>query len=180
MTDAPQPVRRLAHWGHSTAGAYRADTDEARPLGGYVGALGVFVTAVSGLTAAARRTGRTGPERVAPWDVVLLGVATHKAARLLAKDAVTSPLRAPFVRYEGTSGDAEVAEEVRHHGGAQHAVGEMITCPFCLAPWVATSFVAGSVFLPRFTRLVATTVAGVAVSDFLQLGYAAAQQLADG
>lgn len=180
MTDAAQPARRLAHWGHSTADAYRSDTDEDRPLGGYVGALGVFGTALAGLTAAAGLTGRSGPDRVSPWDVAVLGVATHKAARLLAKDAVTSPLRAPFVRYEDASGDAEVAEEVRHHGGAGHAVGEMITCPFCLAPWVATTFVAGTVFLPRFTRLVTWVMSGVAVSDFLQLGYAAAQQLAEG
>lgn len=41
------------------------------------------------------------PERFSPFDLVLLGVATHKYSRILAKDRVTSFLRAPFVRYEG-------------------------------------------------------------------------------
>ena len=49
---------------------------------------------------------------------------------------MTSPLRAPFTRFEGASGHAEVAEEVREHGGVKHAVGELLTCPFCLAQWV--------------------------------------------
>jgi Protein of unknown function (DUF1360) len=42
---------------------------------------------------------------------------------------------------------------------------------------VATGFAAGHVFAPRLTRLVAATVSAVAVSDVLQLAYAAAQQL---
>ncbi len=97
---------------------------------------------------AARLTGRRAPARITPWDVVLLGTATHKLTRILAKDAVTSPLRAPFVQYKGASGESELAEEVREHGGTKHAVGELLTCPFCLAQWVATTFVAGWVFAP--------------------------------
>jgi hypothetical protein len=93
-----------------------------------------------------------------------------------AKDAVTSPLRAPFTQYQGPSGDAELGEEVRGTG-LRHSIGELVSCPFCLSVWVATGFAAGLVFAPRFTRLAATTFTAVAVSDALQLGYAAAQQL---
>lgn len=180
MAAMPRPLQRLSSWARDQARAYREDTDERRPIGGYVAAMTVFGGSVAGLTALARLTGRTGPERVGPWDVALLGVATHKLARVIAKDAVASPLRAPFVRYEGASGDAELSEEVRHHGGAEHAVGELITCPFCLAPWVAATVVAGWVFAPRFTRLGEAAMAGVALSDFLQLAYAAAQGAAEG
>jgi Protein of unknown function (DUF1360) len=38
----------------------------------------------------------------------LFGVATHKLSRLLAKDKVTAPLRAPFAEFEDEGGPAEV------------------------------------------------------------------------
>jgi hypothetical protein len=110
----------------------------------------------------------------------MLGLATHKLSRLIAKDAVTSPVRVPFVRYDKAVGDAELAEESRFHEGPKHAVAELITCPFCLAQWVSTGFVTGWVFAPRFTKLAAATMAGVAISDYLQLGYAALQKLTQG
>lgn len=168
---------RVESWAHEQARGYQQDTDETRPMGGYLGAMGVYAAAVTGLAALSRGRGRHGPEAVTPWDVVLLGLATHKLSRTIAKDAVTSPVRAPFVEYEEPSGDAEVAEDVRFHGGPRHAVGELITCPFCLAQWVSTAFVAGWVLAPRAARLAAATFAGVAVSDYLQLGYAALQKV---
>ena len=151
---------------------------QGRPLRGYLATLGAYAGLATGLVGLARLTGRRAPERVSTQDVVLMSIATHKVSRLLAKDAVTSPLRAPFTRYEGTSGDAELGEEVRGTG-LRHSVGELISCPFCLSVWVATGFAAGLVFAPRFTRLAAATFTAVAASDALQLGYAAAQQLPD-
>ncbi|TMM37711.1 MAG: DUF1360 domain-containing protein [Actinobacteria bacterium] len=149
---------------------------QGRPLRGYLATLGAYAGLLGGLTAAARLTGRTAPDRLDTRDVLLMGVATHKVSRLLAKDAVTSPLRAPFTRYAGPSGDAELGEEVRGTGG-QHSVGELVSCPFCLSVWVATGFAAGQVFAPRLTRLVAATFTAVTVADVLQLCYAAVQQL---
>lgn len=147
-----------------------------RPLGGYLMTLGGYLGFAGGLATLARLTGHAPPERIDPRDVVLLGIATHKVSRMLAKDSVTSPLRAPFTRYTGTTGDAELGEEVRGTG-LRHSVGELVSCPFCLSVWVATGFAAGLVLAPRFTRLAAATFTAVAVSDTLQLGYAAAQQL---
>ena len=147
-------------------------------MGGYVAAMSVYSALVGAATLAARLLGRHSPARTTPWDVVLLGVATHKLSRLLARDPVTSPLPARFVRYEGIAGLAEVTEQVRAQGGVKHAVGELSSCPFCIAQWVATGFVAGSVLAPRATRVAATTLAAVAVSDALQLGYAALENTA--
>lgn len=146
-----------------------------RPLGGYVATLGTYAAVVGGLAVAARASGRTLPERPSTQDVVLASIATHKLSRLLTKESVTSPLRAPFTRYQEQSGPAELHEEVRGSGVA-HAVGELVTCPFCVAVWVASGLSAGLVFAPRLTRLVAATFTAVAVSDVLQLGYAAAQR----
>ena len=94
----------------------------------------------------------------------------HKAGRLLAKDAVTSPVRAPFTEFDGPEGPAEVSEEVRGEG-LRHAVGELVSCPFCLAPWLGGAYVAGLVAAPRATRTFAALFAVVGVSDLGQQAY---------
>jgi hypothetical protein len=145
--------------------------DEPRPLRGYAAALAAYGGLVAAATTAALLRGRRLPETPTPWDVALLGVATHRLSRTLSKDAVTSPLRAPFTRYVGPQGNAELHEEVRG-SGVRHAVGELLTCPFCLAQWIATGLGTGLVLAPRPTRLVAGIMSAVAVSDWLQLAYA--------
>ena len=148
---------------------------EPRPLGGDLGAMGVYVGLVSAAAAAVRASGRELPERIPLGDATLLTIATFRLARRIAKDPVTSPIRAPFTRFEGASGHAEVAEEVREHGGVKHAVGELLTCPFCLAQWVGTAYVFGYVTAPKATRLAALTMTMVAGSDVLQFVYDAIQ-----
>jgi hypothetical protein len=108
-------------------------------------------------------------------DVALLSVATHKIARTLAKDPITSPLRAPFTTFQGTSGEAELAEEVRGTG-VRHALGELLTCPFCLGQWTATGLVFGLVLAPRATRLFATLFTSLTAADLLQFAYDKVQQ----
>jgi hypothetical protein len=154
--------------------AYRNGAD--RPLGGYVAVMAVFGAIVAGAAGLAGAGHRRLPDTVRPWDVLMLALATHKLSRTITKDAVTSPLRAPFTRYVGTGGPAEVMEEVRDGSTLRHAIGELITCPFCLDMWVATGFTLGLVFAPRVTRLVAATFTMLTGADFAQLGYALLQQ----
>jgi len=150
---------------------------EHRPLDGYLVAMGAFGVLGLSLTAGARLLGRSAPERPSLADVALVSVATHKLSRLLAKDAVTSPLRAPVTRYSGPAGAAELNEEVRDEGSSvRHGIGELVTCPFCLAVWVATGLTGGLVLVPRATRLAAAALTATAVSDFLQLAYDAAKK----
>ena len=158
---------RLRHVGESYGGG--------QPLRGYLTTLTVYSSVVAGLTGAARLVGHQAPRRPEPTDVVLLSVATHKLSRLLAKEAVTSPLRAPVTRFQGAAGSSEVNEEPRL-GGPGHAAAELMSCPFCLGVWVATGLCAGLVFVPRLTRLVAAGLTMVAASDFLQLAYDAAKR----
>ncbi|MET7460737.1 DUF1360 domain-containing protein [Nonomuraea sp. NPDC005501] len=143
---------------------YQGEHD--RPLRGYLRIMTVYGGAIAAAVGAAALMGRKAPERVGLMDVALMAACTHKVSRLIAKDPVTSPLRAPFTRYEGTSGPAELKEEPRN------SVGELVSCPFCLAQWTATAYAAGLVFAPRFTRLVGVTMTAVAASDWLQLAYA--------
>jgi hypothetical protein len=150
---------------------------EHRPLDGYLVAMGAFGVLGASLAAGARLLGRSAPERPSVTDVALIAVATHKLSRLVAKDAVTSPLRAPVTRYSGPAGAAELNEEVRDDGSSvRHGIGELITCPFCLAVWVATGFTGGLVLAPRITRLAAVALTATAVSDFLQLAYDGAKK----
>jgi Protein of unknown function (DUF1360) len=156
--------------------AYRNGED--RPLRGYVLVMTVFAALAAGASALARIRGRQLPDSLGPWDVALITAGTHKLSRTISKDSVTAPLRAPFTRYEGNGGPAEVAEEVRAASGLRHSIGELLTCPFCLDVWIATGFAIGLVFVPRATRLIAACLTAVAGSDFLQLAYARAQQAA--
>jgi hypothetical protein len=150
-TDPTEPRARLVPYG-LLAGAYAA-------------ALGVFLW----------RFRRRLPEEISPRDLALIGVASHKTSRTIAKDKVTAPLRAPFTEHEGDAGPGELEESPRGVG-IQHTVGELIVCPFCLDQWVATAYAAGLVVAPRPTRFVAAVMATVAISDFLQIGYKASEE----
>ena len=149
--------------------------DSHRPLGAFSAIMGTYGAAVAGLLVVVRRRGQPLPERVGPADLALITVATHKLSRLLAKDPVTSPLRAPFTRFEGTSGPGELREKVRGEG-ARKAIGALVTCPFCLGLWVATAFAAGLLLAPRATRLAATVLTALTGADVLQLAYSLLEQ----
>jgi Protein of unknown function (DUF1360) len=149
--------------------------DERRPLQGYLLVMGTYGGLSGALILLGRVMGAPLPERFNLGDTVLLSIATHKASRLLAKDAITSPLRAPFTRYEGPTGESELMETVRGRG-AQHAAGELVSCPFCLSVWTGTALTAGMVFAPRATRLVCTVLTAVAASDALQIAYDGGKQ----
>jgi hypothetical protein len=127
------------------------------------------------VTAISAQHRRRLPDKLGWSDLALLAVATHKASRQLAKDPVTSPLRAPFTRYSGTSAEAELDEEVRGRG-MRKAVGELVSCPFCLGQWVATTGVFGLIVVPRATRAIASVFAVLAASDMLQYAYAKLQE----
>lgn len=156
----------------------RYEDGQERPLRGYAITMTVYAGVVGALAAAASATRRTIPAGLGVTDVALCAAATHKLSRLLTKDPVTSPLRVPFTTYQGTTGPAELKEEVRGHG-TQHAVGELVTCPFCAEVWVATGLVAGLVFLPRTTRLVIGGLASLAGADLLQFTHAWLQQASE-
>lgn len=169
------PTKDPAEWLREQKQAY--EHGEHRPVGSFAAIMGAYGATVAGLGLLIQRSGRDLPEGFSASDLALVSVATHKLSRLLAKDPVTSPLRMPFTRFEGTSGEAELAEEVRGTG-LRKAMGELVTCPFCLGMWVSTGFAAGLVLTPRATRLVAFVFSTLTAADLLQFAYAAAEQRA--
>jgi len=74
--------------------AYAVHAEDERPLGGYLVAIGGFT--VLTLTVGALSARKGAAPMTSARDVLLLGMATHKLARIISKDAVSSPLRAPM------------------------------------------------------------------------------------
>jgi hypothetical protein len=155
-------------------GADYAAADEHRPLLGYAVLMSVFGAGMTGGLLAARRTGRSLPERFAAQDLVMAGIATQKLSRLITKDKITSVVRAPFARFQEKSGHGEVEEAARGRG-LRYALGELLVCPYCIAQWIAGAFTLGFVFAPRVTRLLAAMWTVHAVADAAQLAYSAAE-----
>ena len=144
-------------------------SEQYRPLAAY-GALTVaFNAGFGGALVAMDRTGRL-PDRFAPADVGLLAVATFKLSRLIAKDRVTSAIRAPFTRFQDDAGHGEVDEAARGRG-LRRALGELLVCDYCLAQWVAGGLVVLQAGAPRIGRTVTTTYTVYALSDLLQLAW---------
>ncbi|MEV6958673.1 DUF1360 domain-containing protein [Streptomyces sp. NPDC051207] len=165
---------RLARRVHSLL--TRAERDYSagheRPLGGYLAAMAGFGAYTAAWATAVRLRGRPLPERPEPWDVVLTSVATFRLSRLLSKASVTSPLRAPFTRYVGPQGPAELHEEAQPEDG-KDTLGELVTCPFCMSVWVASTLTAGQLLWPRATRTAMGALTALAGADALQLAYGA-------
>lgn len=140
----------------------------------YAPLMGLYAAGVAGYGVWFHRSGRRLPTPSA-GDLALLGVGTFKLSRLLARDKVTSVLRAPFTRFKGTAKGPEVNEAPRGRG-LRRGVGELATCPFCVSQWVGTALTAVYLAQPALGRALATLLAAVTISDGLQYAETALQQ----
>jgi hypothetical protein len=179
MSDVPNPLE----WAERTWSEYETGREQAgdrRPLGGYAAVLGAYAVVCGGAAVAVRRRVARGrrPERPGAFDLLLTTVAVFRASRTLSKDAVMSPLRAPFATYLEPGGPGEVMEAPRS-GPVRHAVGELVTCPLCVSQWVATAAVVGHLLAPTTTRWICAGLSTVAGADALQLAYARLQAAAE-
>jgi hypothetical protein len=148
--------------------------DQERPLGSYAVLTSAFGVIAGGFATWFRRSGRELPERVPREDLVLVTLATHKLSRLVAKDRVTSSIRAPFTRFQGDAGPGEVDEAARGHG-MRRAIGELLICPYCLSLWIAAAFTAGLRGAPRATRWAAAIFNALLGADLMQIAYKKAE-----
>lgn len=183
MTSGPGSTRAVEKVKEAAAGAGSqldgyAPPEERPPFASYGALAATYNLGVGAFLAGGRRGPYSLPEEISLKDLALLGVATHKLSRIIAKDKVTSFARAPFRRYEGRGGPAELSEEARG-SGFRAAFGEFIGCPYCLALWISTALAGGLVVAPRETRFVTGVFTGVAISDFMQIAYKAGQELLD-
>jgi hypothetical protein len=130
--------------------------------------MGTFVSGLAGAGLLAKALGRD-PEEHRPIDLVMLGLATFKAARTIARDEVTSFLREPFVEGEAHEGGEDPVET----GDLRQAIGELVTCSRCIGTWVAAGLTTTQVVAPRFGRMLTWTLAAAGANDYLQAGFAA-------
>ncbi|MBV9490473.1 MAG: DUF1360 domain-containing protein [Verrucomicrobia bacterium] len=149
--------------------AFSGYGNSGEPLLGY-GVLTVAYAAVFSTLLRIAHEKSAVPEKIELRDIGLIGVATFRLSRLVTKDKVTSSLRAPFVKYEKAVGAGEVEEDARGTG-LQRAIGDLITCPYCIGLWVAAGLAFGHVFAPRSTRLLTAILAAVATSDACNHAY---------
>lgn len=138
------------------------------PYRAYAGIMGAY-TGLLGVAGALSRTLGRGPRHDTALDLAVLSLATFKAARTIARDGVTSFIRAPFVEGEAGGGD----EEPLATGDLQQAIGELVTCSRCVGTWAAAGLATTQIVAPRFGRLLTWTLATAGANDFLQAGFAA-------
>jgi hypothetical protein len=142
--------------------------DRTPPYGAYAVITGAFAGGLGAAGVLSRLLDRD-PQCQSPLDLVVLSAATFKAARTLARDEVTSFMRAPFVQGEAHEGDEEPLET----GDFHQAIGELITCSRCAGTWAAAGLATVQVLAPRFGRLLTWSLGAAGINDFLQAGFAA-------
>lgn len=141
--------------------------DQDVPLAGYAVTMLTYTAGLCGLLAGVVSRARWQPSLT---DVGLVGIGTHKLARIVTKDFVTAPLRAPFTRRRAPEGAAEVHDEPRQ-GGVGGSVGYLLTCPYCSGLWIGTGLSGLLLWRPAQTRFVLRMLASVTLADFLHLAY---------
>jgi hypothetical protein len=149
-----------------------------RPLTSYAALVSVWLGGLAAFIGLIKTFNRPVP-RMDAGDVALLAGATFHLSRLISKDAVMSFARAPFTHYEETGAPGEVNEKPRKDTETQHAIGELISCPFCMGTWVAAGLTYSYTFFPAITRLLASMFCIVGLADVAQLAYGTATKKAE-
>jgi hypothetical protein len=144
-------------FGSATSG-YHSPVDE-RPLGSYALLVAAFGTALGSFVLLERKR----VDALGATDLALVAVASHKLARLIAKDDVTTIVRAPVTRDE----DATEPES----RGIKRALGELVTCPSCLGLWAAAGFSAAVRVWPREARFAMSILTAHTGADFLNAAF---------
>ena len=144
-----------------------ATSTKAPPYEAYAAIMAAFVGGLAAAGAVARMLGRDPRENTA-LDLTVLGLASFKASRTIARDEVTSFLRDPFVEGKAHEGGEEPVET----GDMRQAIGELVTCSRCIGTWVAAGLAGTQIIAPRFGRILTWTLASAGVNDWLQAGFA--------
>lgn len=116
-------------------------------------------------------TGRIGhrysPRMGSPFDIVLAALAAHRAARAVAVDTITQPLRERLEEWSVTDGISDRQLAVREK------VVELVHCPHCIGFWLSLCALAAT-----RVRWLRPVVAWWAVAG-IQSTLASVQQAAD-
>lgn len=137
-----------------------ATPTEPRHYAAVTAGYGLLVGAVA-LVASSRRE---DPAPTDPAELLLYAAATAGLARVLAKEKVSSWVRAPFVD-EPAEGERSPKGQ-----GLRYAIGELLTCTRCLGSWSALTLVGLRAVAPRPARVAASVLALSTANNILQAG----------
>ena len=131
-----------------------------------------YVALLAGVVAADRRKGEAA--RLTAADLLPIGAATFALSKTIAREKIGSWLREPFV--EETAGGRSRLRGSR----LRRAVGELVTCTRCVGAWSALGIVGLRVASPDTGRVVTNVLATAALNDFMQAGFRALCEQANG
>lgn len=108
-----------------------------------------------------------------PLELSLTALAAHRIGRMIAFEKVAEPVREPFT---ATVPDQSGADEtvVARGRGMQWAIGQLLSCPICIATWSALGLSIGHRVLPGPTRFL---VRVLAIAGIAELNYLATERL---
>jgi hypothetical protein len=98
------------------------------------------------------------------FKLLVLSLAAYRAASILSSEAVSKPLRAPFVD-EAQKGGKTV--EKPKQSGFMGAFGLLIYCPSCTGVWLSAALVYFYVLYPSPTFLIALFLALSAIERII-------------
>jgi hypothetical protein len=146
-----------------------ASPQQQPPYRAYATIVGTFVTGLGAVSGIAALRGKPNHE-ISATELALLGLATFKASRTVARDKVTSFVREPFVEGEAYDGEGE---RPTHETEMKQALGELVTCTRCVGTWIGAGLASLQILAPRTGRLLTTVLAAGALNDVLLAGFSA-------
>ncbi|CAN5555296.1 DUF1360 domain-containing protein [soil metagenome] len=127
--------------------------------------IGTFLASVA---VAGRESSQREPAREA-LDIVLMGLASYRIGRMVAFERVAEPLREHFT--EEVPDESGVDETVVARGtGPRWVIGELLSCPTCIATWAALGLSIGSAVLPGPFRMLTNVLATAGVAEIANSG----------
>lgn len=148
----------------SIAKNYGSEKDT--PLGAYVLFVAIYNLLLFGLI----RKASPKDAKLDLKELGLIALSTQKLSRVITRDAVTAPFRAPFARYQESLGYGEIRDEPVGKG-LRLAIGEMITCNYCADMWVGLGLMAALKKFPNPTWAFMSLMSTCTVADFLHVFY---------
>lgn len=134
--------------------------EDQRPLPEYAGLAATFWLIFGAFLVTSRDR---LPERIRLTDVGLIALSSYKLARVVTKDEVTAFVRAPVTE------DPDATQPKRE--GMARALGELLTCPYCIGLWISSGLSYSHVLFPRETRFFTAIFGSYAVTDFLHAAF---------
>ena len=132
--------------------------DQSRQRATYLTLMGVFAGLFAAFSTREQTKGKV--IEIGALDLATLGLATYRAGRVIAFDAVTEPLRAPVTEQSGGGTEPKGS-------GVQRAFGELVSCPTCIGTWIAAGSVYGLRLAPAPTRAFLAFMAAGGLAELL-------------